>query len=165
MGVRGIWYWGPPGTGKSHTARTNWPEAYIKTQNKWFDGYDGNESFILEDMDDACLKHYLKIWADKRSCSGKTKGGHVHLQHKVFVVTSNYSIDNLFGENEQMCEAIKRRFVVTHFGAHGFNPGWVNPMAQGLMVQAGLDETFLERLEDEFDDEIEGTLLEWGLED
>ena len=61
-GVRSHWYVGPPGTGKSHKARTENPDAYIKAQNKWWDGYDGQKTVILEDMDDGCLKHYLRYY-------------------------------------------------------------------------------------------------------
>lgn len=28
--VRGIWYWGQPGVGKSHRSRVEFPDAYIK---------------------------------------------------------------------------------------------------------------------------------------
>lgn len=113
--VRGIWLYGPPGTGKSHHARQFAMAVgglYNKAQNKWFDGYNGEPVIVLDDMDNDALAHYLKIWSDKYSCSGEIKGGTVKLRHKWFVVTSNYDIDNLFGEKGGvMCSAIKRRFT------------------------------------------------------
>lgn len=39
--VRGVWYWGDPGAGKSYNARLRYPDAYLKAQNKWWDGYTG----------------------------------------------------------------------------------------------------------------------------
>jgi len=39
--VRGEWHYGVSGAGKSHYAHTTYPDAYIKQQNKWFDGYLG----------------------------------------------------------------------------------------------------------------------------
>lgn len=108
--VRGIWIYGPPGTGKSHAARNFDEDIYIKAQNKWFDGYAGESVILLDDLDTHTLGHHLKIWADKYACTGETKGGTVQLRHKLFVVTSNYSIDELFKEDENMAKALERRF-------------------------------------------------------
>lgn len=116
--TRGVWYWGKPGTGKSMTARQEYPGAYLKQQNKWFDGYAGQKAVILDDLDKLGgdkLGHYLKIWADRYACTAEVKGAQVNLQHETFVVTSNYHPDTMWPEDEELCEAIKRRFKIKEF--------------------------------------------------
>lgn len=112
--VRGHWYVGRPGTGKSRTAR-EFDGVYLKSQNKWWDGYAGEETVVLDDLDKGgeCLGHYLKIWADRYACTGETKGGTIHLRHKRIIVTSNYRMDQLW--EGEMLSAILRRFVVRDF--------------------------------------------------
>lgn len=111
---RGVWIYGPPGTGKSHAAREYDEGAYIKAQNKWWDGYQGEKTVILDDLDTSTLGHYLKIWADKYSCTGETKGGTIQLRFTKFIVTSNYSPEELWPDDAVMAAAIRRRFRMNH---------------------------------------------------
>lgn len=72
------------------------PGAFLKAQSKWWDGYSGQEAVILDDHDNPCLGHYLKIWADKYACKGEIKGGTIPLSYKTFVVTSNKHPETLY---------------------------------------------------------------------
>lgn len=116
-GCKGIWIRGRPGSGKSHLVETTFPEAYRKAQNKWWDGYQGEEVVILEDLDGPYLNHYLKIWGDKWRATGEVKGAVVPLMHKWIIVTSNYTIREIVemgAKREEvdftLIEAIERRF-------------------------------------------------------
>ncbi len=61
------------------------------------------------------MGHLLKLWMDHYNCTGETKGGTVPLLHRDFVVTSNYTIKELYGaKGDEMVEAIERRCKVIH---------------------------------------------------
>lgn len=111
--VCGLWIYGPPGTGKTHYVHEHYGDnLFKKAQNKWWDGYAGEKHVLLDDLDTNVLGHYLKIWADKWSCTGEVKGSTIPLNHLKFIVTSNYTIGQLWEEDPHMREAIERRFEV-----------------------------------------------------
>ncbi|AEM05798.1 REP [Rodent stool-associated circular genome virus] len=117
---RGIWVDGRPGCGKSTwakefgKARGGW---YEKPQSKWWDGYEGEKVVVMNDVDNEALLHYMKIWADTFPCKGEVKGHTVWLKHDWFIVTSNFTIEEICRKKEdghKFVDAMLRRFRVIH---------------------------------------------------
>ena len=110
------WYYGEAGTGKTRKAWEENPDLYIKSINKWWDGYNGQKVVLLDDWDPKheVLVSYLKQWSDRYPFRAETKGSSMMARPEKVIVTSNYSIDECF-QNPQDIEAIKRRFKVTKF--------------------------------------------------
>jgi len=78
-------------------------------------GYINQKYVILDDFDKggACLGHHLKIWTDRYACTGETKGGQIPLNYDKFIITSNYTPEQIWPEDPILVKAIRRRFKVT----------------------------------------------------
>lgn len=119
------WYYGETGTGKSRTAREQNPGYYVKGINKWWDGYTDQNCVIIEEwgpMDpgaERAMAHYLKQWCDHHPFNAEFKGGSKMIRPKKIIITSNWSIDECF-KDEQNREPLKRRLQQHHF--HAFPP-------------------------------------------
>ena len=115
--LENYWFWGPTGTGKSSGARQKFPNSYIKSHNKWWDGYDGEDSVIIDDVnkkDEKWMGPMLKTWADHYPFKAEFKGGSSVIRPKHIVVTSNWSMDDMFTEQNDR-EPLKRRFREEHY--------------------------------------------------
>nr|WAE42531.1 MAG: replication associated protein [Cressdnaviricota sp.] len=108
------WIWGSTGTGKTHAARMAFPDAYLKDpKTAWWDLYSNQEVVIIEDFDkyQLALAGDMKRWVDVWSFMAQFKGGSMVIRPKTIIVTSNYSIEQIW-EDYTTQDCFNRRFIV-----------------------------------------------------
>lgn len=113
------WWWGPTGTGKSKKLWEDFPEHYQKEQNKWWDGYQGEDVVAIEEASPETMKYLasrLKVWADRYPFPGEIKGGRMNgIRPKKIIVLSNYPLEACF-PGEADAGPLRRRFKEVKFG-------------------------------------------------
>ena len=117
---KNVWIYGPTGSGKSLAARyCDSEHIYPKMVNKWWDGYNGEKVVIMDDLDPQrakMLADKIKVWSDRYPFLAEKKNSAFCVSPGYnLIITSNYSIDECFDEED--AKAIKRRFTVLKFKA------------------------------------------------
>lgn len=104
---------GPSGCGKSRYAHETFPGAYRKGFSRWWDGYMGEDVVILDDISPRhveFLQDHLKNWLDHYPFPAEVKGGSLFIRPKTIVMTTQYTIQELFPENKTH-DALDRRLI------------------------------------------------------
>ena len=139
---KNYWIVGDPGVGKSYAVRSiyDMDELFMKSANKWWDGYAGQNAVLLDDFgpEHKMLSYYVKIWADNYSFNAEIKGGMIVPYYTSFYITSNYKPYEIWKEDSDtvLVDAIERRFkIVEIFGRETQREG----IAEVLGLQAVYD--------------------------
>lgn len=131
--VRGLWIWGKPGCGKSTWVRSylhKLGKSYYKKdiRNHWFDGYTDQEVIFLDDFH----RTHRSLWGpwlkglvnpNLGDTIVEVKGSSVAFKADYWIVTSNWSLDELWASdsNDDLL-ALKRRFRQIHFPSLNMSP-------------------------------------------
>lgn len=80
---------GPTGTGKSRHCKEQYPGAYWKQRSNWWDGYEGQETVIIDEFYGWLPFDLLLRICDRYPLLVETKGGQVNFTAKNIIITSN----------------------------------------------------------------------------
>lgn len=82
--------YGKTGTGKSRKAREGVEDYYVWTpaRGKWWDGYDGQTTVIMEEFRGQLPLGYMLTLLDRYECPVECKGGSIEFVAKNIIITS-----------------------------------------------------------------------------
>lgn len=108
-----VWViYGRPGFGKTYYAKHNlMPNpVYEKEPNtKWWDGYDGEESILLDEFKGQMTFTDIKRFLDAYDYKAEVKGGIVRIPAKFVAITTNYMPHTWYDFQKHPFEALSRR--------------------------------------------------------
>ncbi len=100
-------YYGPPGTGKTRKAYGFGECYFVPTPRSgsevWWDGYDGEETIVLDDFYGWLRWSFLLKLLDRYPMQVPVKGGFAPMVSKRVVLTSNAHPRVWYDYNEKMC--------------------------------------------------------------
>lgn len=109
----GLWLTGESGAGKSFGVRQKFgaTAVYNKPVNDWWDGYQGQEVVLIEDIDpfNVSIGGSLKRWGDSYAFIASIKGSAMRIRPKWIIVTSQYHIQGVW-QDLATTAALNRRF-------------------------------------------------------
>lgn len=130
------WIYGPTGTGKSHYAFKNYnPNTHYlyKLNDKWQDGYSGQETVIINDFRGEIPYNELLNLIDKWPYTLPRRGREpIPFLAKHIIITSSLSPDAIFTRRatENKLDQLMRRVKLLHFSSvtQKWSEGNTNPL-------------------------------------
>lgn len=106
-------YYGDPGTGKTRDAFNKYRGIYILTRgsgsNVWWDGYEGEESILLDDFYGWVPFHLLLQYLDRYPVRLEIKGSHAWANWDHVIITSNKPYGDWYTDTKGDIRALERR--------------------------------------------------------
>ena len=112
--VRVIVLWGDSGSGKSRYAYEHYPNLYSKPPGKWWDGYTGQTTILLDDYYGYIPYGELLNVLDRYPYRAEVKCGYVNAQWDTVIITSNKPPE-LWYKDYGLTPALKRRISKIFF--------------------------------------------------
>lgn len=119
------WFYGESGAGKTQeAARIGGDDCYWKPPGRWWDGYEGQRTVILDEFrPDWWSFNYLLRLLDRYPLSVEIKGGTRVFNSPIIIITCNRKYDELYeGERGENLRQLERRVgtsVRFQRGVHG----------------------------------------------
>lgn len=87
-----MWVWGTSGTGKTRMAVDANESYYIKDSTQWWDGYEQQNTIIIDDFDRGKwpFRDLLRL-LDRYPYQGQTKGGYCHINSPLIFITCEHA--------------------------------------------------------------------------
>ena len=89
-----LWYWGPGARRRAHDEH---PDAFVKTCDRWWDGYNDEEVVITECFRHPSLSHEVCAWGDHHAFRCEIRRGMLLIRPKLVIVTSDRHPSKLWG--------------------------------------------------------------------
>lgn len=106
--------YGPTGTGKSKWCFDEFPGAYWKSQDNWWDEYDGQETVICDEFYGWIKYSTLLRICDRYPLRLERKGGFINFKCKNILFTSNHEPQSWY-KNIEDISALIRRVNIWHY--------------------------------------------------
>lgn len=109
----GVWIHGLAGSGKT-TLCAAWPHYKKDPRHKWFDSYQREQMVVVDDMSPYHIAQtdILKQLGHQFAFQAEIKGATIWLRPKAVIVTSQYTLDQIWEKDPESCAAIRRRYAV-----------------------------------------------------
>lgn len=117
------WWFGPTGVGKSRKAfETYGQEAYVKMDDNWWDGYEGQSTVIFDDYRPGLMpfSSLLRV-LDRYPYRVRIKGTSTELSATCFVLTTTSRPEVLWHSRteEKLAQLLRRLTTIVEFSASG----------------------------------------------
>ncbi|EZG49013.1 replication associated protein [Gregarina niphandrodes] len=128
--------WGPPGTGKSHTARAICDNFYVKPTGNWWDGYYGQDLVIFDDFYGTEKYCDMLRWLSENPIKVPIKGSMTDLLATKFVITSNVEPQRCIAQlwEEEPEWMLKHHAAVTAYNKQLKKVSFVRPKPQVIVL-------------------------------